>query len=82
MQIKFDGISKRYKDKYALKDFTTALQEGVYGLLEANGAGKTTLISIFVGILKSDAGRVSVDGVDVREMGPDFLSWIGRGQSI
>lgn len=77
MQIKFEGISKQYKGKYALKDFTAELREGVYGLLGENGAGKTTLISIFVGILKSDAGRVMVDGVDVKEMGPDFLSRIG-----
>lgn len=32
--------------KYALKDFTTELTEGVYELLGANGAGKTTLINI------------------------------------
>lgn len=77
MKISFEGITKQYKNKYALKDFTTELGEGVYGLLGTNGAGKTTLINIFVGILKSDAGRVSIDGVDVRKMGLSFLSRIG-----
>lgn len=77
MKISFEGITKQYKNKYALKDFTTELGEGVYGLLGTNGAGKTTLINIFVGILKSDAGRVLIDGVDVRKMGLGFLSRIG-----
>lgn len=77
MKITFQGITKQYKGKYALKDFTTELQEGVYGLLGTNGAGKTTLINIFVGILKGDAGRVLIDGVDVRKLGVDFLARIG-----
>ncbi len=51
MKISLQNVSKQYKGKYALKDFTTELTEGVYGLLGANGAGKTTLINIFVGIL-------------------------------
>lgn len=38
MKILFQNISKQYKGKYALKNFTTVLQEGVYGLLGANGA--------------------------------------------
>ncbi len=54
MDITFQNISKQYKSKYALQDFSAELHEGVYGLLGANGAGKTTLINIFVGILKHD----------------------------
>lgn len=38
MKVSFQKISKQYKGKYALKDFTTELQEGVYGLLGAKGA--------------------------------------------
>ena len=36
----------------------------IYGLLGPNGAGKTTTISIISGLLRPDAGRVVVDGVD------------------
>ena len=77
MEITINGVSKRYKDKYALKNFTATLHEGVYGLLGENGAGKTTLINIFVGILRGDGGTIKVDGQDVRALGKDFLSQIG-----
>ena len=77
MKISFRNISKHYKGKYVLKDFTTELQEGVYGLLGANGAGKTTLINIFAGILGSDNGTILIDGRDAKTLGKDFLSKIG-----
>ena len=77
MNISFQNISKQYKGKYALQNFSTELQEGVYGLLGANGAGKTTLINIFVGILKRDAGNILIDGIEARKLGKQFLSQIG-----
>ncbi len=36
-----------------------------YGLVGPNGAGKTTTLSMATGLLRPDAGRATVDGVDV-----------------
>lgn len=77
MTITFKNISKKYGGKYALKDFSTELREGVYGLLGANGAGKTTLINIFVGILKSNSGEIFMDGTNIRNIGKRFLAEVG-----
>ncbi|WP_062049630.1 ABC transporter ATP-binding protein [Bacillus sp. JCM 19034] len=77
MKVSFKEISKQYKNKNALKNFTSDLENGIYGLLGENGAGKTTLINIFVGILKSDQGQILIDDVDIKNLGIDFLSRIG-----
>lgn len=77
MEVQFAHLSKKYKGKYALQDFSARLENGVYGLLGTNGAGKTTLINTFMGIIKSDGGEISVDGRNIRRMGTDFLSNIG-----
>jgi ABC-2 type transport system ATP-binding protein len=77
MKISFQNISKQYKGKYALKNFTTESQEGVYGLLGVNSTGKTTLINIFVGTLGSDNGTVLIDGQEAKTLGKEFLSKIG-----
>ena len=77
MEIQFDNVAKCYKGKYALKDFSATLDEGVFGLLGENGAGKTTLISILVGILRADGGTVRADGRDVGAQGRAFLTDLG-----
>ena len=77
MQVQFEGLSKKYKGKYALRDFSATLDNGVYGLLGTNGAGKTTLINLFMGIIKGDGGKIYIDGKDIRQLGADFLDNIG-----
>ena len=77
MTIQFENISKKYKNKLALNQFSTTLTPGIYGLLGANGAGKTPLINILVGVLPRSNGRISVDGTDVEKLGKDFLKKVG-----
>lgn len=76
MNVRFEHISKKYKGKYALKDFSATLTNGVYGLLGTNGAGKTTLINAFMGIIPAE-GEIYIDDQNVRTMGASFLSNIG-----
>ena len=37
----------------------------ITGLLGPNGAGKTTTLRMLAGLITPDAGRLSVDGIDV-----------------
>ncbi len=77
MEVTFEKLSKKYKGKYALRDFSATLRNGVYGLLGTNGAGKTTLINLFMGIIPGDGGEIFIDGKNIRSMGAEFLGEIG-----
>lgn len=44
--IELKNITKRYKEVFALTDFSYKFEDGnVYGILGVNGAGKSTLIN-------------------------------------
>jgi ABC-2 type transport system ATP-binding protein len=61
-----EGLEKRFGDTQALGgvDFTIE-RATVLGVLGPNGAGKTTAVRILTTLLKPDAGRAIVDGIDV-----------------
>jgi ABC-2 type transport system ATP-binding protein len=64
--IRVEGLSKRYGKVLALDDVGFVVRRGTTtALLGANGAGKTTTLSILVGLLLPDAGRVAILGEDV-----------------
>jgi energy-coupling factor transport system ATP-binding protein len=49
----------------ALKDVNLRIEKGEFvGILGEKGAGKSTLIKLFNGLLRSDTGKVLVDGLD------------------
>jgi ABC-2 type transport system ATP-binding protein len=63
--LKVERLSKAFGTVRAVEDVSFEVGEGeIYGLLGPNGAGKTTTISIVAGLLKADAGRVEVAGMD------------------
>ena len=65
--IAFDRMRKRYAAAVAVDDVSFLVPDGcVTGLLGPNGAGKTTLLRMLSGLVRPDAGTVTVDDVDVR----------------
>jgi len=62
-----DGLRKTYRGAIRANDDVTLRAEAgqVYGVLGHNGAGKTTLVHQVVGLLKPDAGAISIHGHDV-----------------
>ena len=62
--IKAEGITKRYGSVAALNDVSVTVTARAVGLLGANGAGKSTLMKTMLGLIKPDAGKVLVMGVD------------------
>ena len=64
--LEVDGLTKRFGGLVAVKDMRLAIRPGeIVGLIGPNGSGKSTVMKLVVGILKPNAGRVMVDGVDV-----------------
>ena len=60
------GLPKRYGARTVVKDVHLAVAAGeVVGLLGPNGAGKTTTFYMVVGLLRADAGEITIDGASV-----------------
>ncbi|MFZ2852919.1 MAG: ABC transporter ATP-binding protein [Rhodocyclaceae bacterium] len=64
--VSIQQVEKRFGRLQALDGVSLQIDEGeFFGLLGPNGAGKTTLISCLAGLVRPDAGRLSVLGRDV-----------------
>ena len=60
------SLVKRYGHREVVHEVSLSLTQGeVVGLLGPNGAGKTTTFYMLVGIIKPNAGQVTLDGVDL-----------------
>ncbi|UDY33884.1 ATP-binding cassette domain-containing protein [Dermatobacter hominis] len=61
-----DGLVKRFGDTEALRGVSFEIPRAtVLGVLGPNGAGKTTAVRILTTLLRPDAGRALIDGIDV-----------------
>jgi ATP-binding cassette subfamily B protein len=74
--IRFEGVSFHYpgSERPVLEGVDLEIRGGeTLALVGANGAGKTTLIKLLLRLQEPTAGRVLVDGVDVRDLEPAKL---------
>lgn len=61
------GRGRKARVVQAVEGLSFAAADGaITGLLGPNGAGKTTTLRMVAGLMTADAGRIEVDGVDVR----------------
>jgi lipopolysaccharide export system ATP-binding protein len=62
-------LQKSYGSRKVVKDVSLEVAKGeVVGLLGPNGAGKTTSFYMIVGLVRADAGEISIDGNSVEHM--------------
>jgi ATP-binding cassette, subfamily B, bacterial len=81
--ITFEGVGFRYpgRDEDVYTDLDLEIPAGrSLAIVGANGAGKTTLVKLLARMYEPTAGRITVDGVDVREL--DAHAWQRRIAAI
>jgi len=74
--IRFEGLRYQYPgtERPVFEDLDLELTAGQsLGLVGINGAGKTTLVTLLARLREPGGGRITIDGVDVREL--DARSW-------
>ena len=65
--LEIDHLTKTFGATKAVDDVSLRVTEGsIYGFVGENGAGKTTTMRLILGLIKPDAGEVSVCGHPVR----------------
>ncbi|HEY7172561.1 MAG TPA: ABC transporter ATP-binding protein [Vicinamibacterales bacterium] len=63
--VQLEGVSKSYGSIAALTKLSCTIEAGeMFGLIGPDGAGKTTTIRLICGLLRADAGRLRVLGID------------------
>jgi ABC-2 type transport system ATP-binding protein len=71
-------LTKRYGSLTAVKELTLTVYEGeVFGFLGPNGAGKTTSINMMCGLLRPDAGQVTIRGQAVANGSDEIRARVG-----
>lgn len=70
--LALQGLSKRYGALQVTRDVNLQLTPGArHALIGPNGAGKSTLVHQITGLVRPNAGRVLLDGVDVTSLRPE-----------
>jgi ATP-binding cassette subfamily B protein len=70
-EVRFDGVWFRYSAEgpWVLQDVSFVASPGeTVALVGHTGAGKTTIISLLLRFHDPERGRITVDGVDIREL--------------
>ena len=70
------GLVRSYGSVHALDGFTLSIEPGEFiALLGPSGCGKTTALRVLAGFEQPDAGRVVVNGEDLRTSAPRSGTW-------
>jgi ABC-type bacteriocin/lantibiotic exporter with double-glycine peptidase domain len=78
--MSFDGVSFRYAADApdAVQDLTFQIAIGSsVAFVGSSGAGKSTIIDLVLGLIEPTAGRISIDGTDLREVTTSWRDRVG-----
>jgi len=74
-RVEFENVSFRYNaDQPLIDDLSLVAEPGhTIAIVGPTGAGKTTLVNLIMRFYELDAGRITLDGVDIKTMRRDDL---------
>ena len=76
--ITVDGLTKAYAGTPVVDGISFTVKTGeIFGLLGPNGAGKTTTLEMLEALRPIDAGRATIDGIDVAKQPKQIKQIIG-----
>lgn len=68
-EIRFEHVSFAYEEKPVLRDVSFSVPGGkTLGILGETGSGKSTVALLLARLYDPDSGRITIGGVDVRDM--------------
>jgi branched-chain amino acid transport system ATP-binding protein len=77
------SLSRWFGGLQALSEVTFSVNKGeIVGVIGPNGAGKTTLFSTLVGLIRPDAGTVTLDGKDLTGLKPHAVAAFGMTKTF
>src|SRR2546425_3715574 len=77
--IEFIDVEKSFGEMKVLDGISFGVEQGeTFAILGPSGAGKTVTLTLAVGLLKPDRGRIIVDGEDITEMSERQLAHVRR----
>src|SRR5262245_3007651 len=77
--IEFIDVYKSFDDRKVLDGISFGVEEGeTFSILGPSGVGKTVTLTLAVGLLKPDRGRIIVDGEDITRMPERELTAVRR----
>lgn len=88
MLLQLDNLNVFYGESHILRNISLEMEPGqVVCLMGRNGVGKTTLLKTIMGLLRSKAGRIRFEGVDISQDSPDRrvrrgLAYAPQGREI
>ena len=74
-EIRFEGVSFRYSPEVPLiEDFSLVVKPGeTVAIVGPTGAGKTTLVNLIMRFYEINQGRITLDGINIKELRRDDL---------
>ena len=81
--IEFIDVTKSFDDRKVLNGVSFGVEEGeTFAILGPSGVGKTVTLTLAVGLLKPDSGRIIVDGEDITHMTERELAPVRRKMQL